>query len=161
MKNPLKFQRIGFWQNSQPWVKAFIKHVKGLLPVLWNQYLNIINKRKREIEINQTLEKFRDIKYLSCEMKENTKATNQFSAFPFPSFNLQKNHHQYLVKENWQFCLTRSSCFIRWVMSFFLFPLFIQWDISYMAQVQLVKRNLMYGGTRWLIFIIGHTYHFF
>ena len=121
MKNPLKFQRIGFWQNSQPWVKAFIKHVKGLLPVLWNQYLNIINKRKREIEINQTLEKFRDIKYLSCEMKENTKATNQFSAFPFPSFNLQKNHHQYLVKENWQFCLTRSSCFIRWVVGFFLF----------------------------------------
>ena len=72
MKNPMKFQRIGFWRNSQPWdVKAFIKYIKGSLPVLWNQYLSIINKRKREIEINQTINNFRDRKYLSCELKEN------------------------------------------------------------------------------------------
>ena len=29
---------------------------------MWNQYLSIINKRKGEIEINQTIEKFRDRK---------------------------------------------------------------------------------------------------
>ena len=82
MKNPLKFQRIGFWRNSQPWdVKAFIKYIKGSLPALWNQNLSIINKRKREIEINQTIKKFRDRKYLSCELKDNHRSHKSVLCF--------------------------------------------------------------------------------
>ena len=54
-KTHWNFRELGFGKIPSLESKLSSNMFKGSLPVLWNQYISIINKRKREIEINQTI----------------------------------------------------------------------------------------------------------